>query len=217
MVVRKIFRVAFVLLLLAMPCILSAQTKKSDQLDKKISVDFTDADFITVLSELGVRQRIPIGLEQATAPPTGKLNIRVRDSRLHDILDMVVKQEPNYDWKICDGVINFSPVRDRSNVLSAFLSIRISKFSNPEANSRFRLRDAIFDLPDVKQFFVMHSLEGLKEYYPYKRSIYSVDKIEMTATDTTILAILNKIVKETEFKIWVVEISPDRTKLIISF
>jgi len=214
--VRK--SVSAILLVLVLIMSSSAYSQdKNDILDRKIALDFASADFITVLDTLALKERLPIGLERSSKPSVVKLDIHAADMTVRETLNVITEQDPNYQWRLCDGVINFSPVKDRSVILQNFLKTNVSDFSQRAGTSRFKLRDALFNAPEVSDFLKSNYVEGLKEYYAYKQSDYSADSLDLELKNKDVRSILNTIAKNTEFRIWVVELSQDGKKLLVTF
>src|SRR5690349_20423066 len=91
-----------------------SQTPAEQLLNTPLTLDFKGATFVYVLSHLSVQHRIPIGLEVALVPKDDAiLTINVENEPLKRVLDLIVRQEPDYRWEVCDGVINFVPTRSR--------------------------------------------------------------------------------------------------------
>jgi hypothetical protein len=148
-------------------------------LDRIINSDLSEGTVLLALSTLAVDFRVPIGFEQHM-DSWDKVNrgIHLRSGTLKSILDSLVAQEPSYKWELRDGVINVTPVVGRDQFLAQFLETRVARYVSPAGTTdKFKLRDAVLDLPEVRQFLELSAI-GVRPYdYPYKRSIYSTHHI----------------------------------------
>ena len=81
------------------------------------------------LSKLSVEKRVPIGFVP-TSPEkfVYHVNIAVSDAKLREVLDMLVRQEPDYTWEVRDGVVNIMPAGRRDQVIENLLSTAVSSF-----------------------------------------------------------------------------------------
>ena len=132
---------------------------------------------------------------------------------------MIVQQEPDYRWEARDGVINFIPTKSRDNFVENFLSTPVQRFDPPKLPGPSRIRDAITDLPEVQNLLKANGISpshyGYFERYP---SLYTNDKVDLRISETNVRGILNKVVRESEHKMWIVSRSgKNLTSLEIGF
>ena len=81
--------------------------------------------FILFLSRL-----IPIGLEIATTSDLeSKIFIGKDTVSVRKVIDKIIDQKPEYKWSLIDGVVNFTPERDRDSVIADLLATKISRFT----------------------------------------------------------------------------------------
>ncbi len=173
--------------------------------NKTLSLQLTDANFIYVLGSLAVEHRVPIGLEVAVERDyRNKLNINVSNEPLKNILDLIVHQEPAYRWELKDGVINFVPTQSRDAFISQLLDTRVSRFAPEKGINKFRLRDTLADLPEVKTLLDAHGMSVWRLGRPTYRSVYSNDEVDLSISDTDVRGVLNKVIRDSEHKLWVV-------------
>lgn len=223
--------VATVLLLVQIN--VTGQSSETDLINQEIEVNLSKATLVEVLSTLAVHHRVPVGLEEATDSrqrvdermyvENGKIKfkegkITIKSGSLKEILDSLIEQEPQYTWEVRDGVINIFPVQLRDEFLKKFLETKIEKFSPLTGWNKFQLRDAIVELPEVKTLLKAENVEALNRYYQIRESIYEDKEIELSISNTDVRGILNKVARDSEYKIWVIErIGERREDLLVSF
>jgi hypothetical protein len=189
-------------------------------LDQKLTVHLTQATLLYVLETLAVEHRIPVGLERSsTEVYKAKFNIDVKEGTLRDVLDSITQQEQDYRWEVRDGVINFTPIRDRYGFVVTLLDTCISRFAPAGGIDKFDIRNNILQLPEVSNLMASNRV-GISRFtdYPYHRGVYANDKVDLSISNTNVRGILNKVVRDSEHKIWVVEMAGNnKNQLIISF
>lgn len=196
-----------------------AQALEGGILDKRIDVSFEGAGLIQVLTTLAVVNRIPIGYEKSlNEDASNMLRLVGRNLTVKNVLDRIVEMEPRYRWEHRKGVINFTPQVDRSLFIEKLLGVHIDQFNPKKGASKFVIRDALLELPEVQTALKAGEINGQRFYYAYKRSIYSDDSVDLQCSNASLREVLNNIVLKSEHKIWVVELSGDKqNNLFISF
>lgn len=161
---------------------------------------------IYVLGTLAVEHRVPIGLEAADDGDADgpRLNIDVRDETLKDVLDLIARQEPAYRWEVRDGVVNFVPARAGDPFLAQLLGTRVGRFDPEKGVNKYGLRDAITNLPEVRSLLDASGVSVWRLGPPTYRSVYTNDEVDLSISDTDVRGVLNKVVRDSEHKIWVV-------------
>ena len=114
---------------------------------------------------------------------------------------MIVRQEPAYVWELRDGVINFTPIKDRESLFETLLNTQVRSFVSPKGNNKFAIRDTLLNLPEVKELIRSNGLEAETLGYPHKLSIYKND-VAVSDKSTDLRSLLNKIISETEHNSW---------------
>jgi hypothetical protein len=183
-----------------------AQVMEPD-LASHVEIHLTDETLLGVLSSLSVEHRVPLGLERGKLDTNQrKFNIESKDKTLKEILDLIVQQEPTYRWEVISGVINFVPVSSRDEFFEQLLNIRVSRFSPAKGTTIFEVRNAIADLPEVHHYLVANH-KSVFRYgdYIYRPSVYSNLDADLSISDTDVRGILNRIVKTSEHKLWILE------------
>jgi hypothetical protein len=158
-----------------------------------------------VLGTLSVEKDIPIGIEfSANEKNEPKLEIDVKKAPLVEVLNLIVQQEPAYVWELRDGVINFTPVKDRDPFFEKLLDTTVRRFVSPKGNNKFALSDALLNLPEINQLIRANGLEVERFGYPHKRSIYAND-VDLSDKSTDFRSLLNKIIRESEHNSWILK------------
>lgn len=190
------------LLVVLTPIVCHAQEAQVLTLDKPIDLRLNNATLMLVLGMLSVEKDIPIGIEfSANEKNEPKLNIDVTKAPLVEVLNLIVQQEPAYVWELRDGVINFSPVKDRDPFFEKLLNAPIRSFVSPKGNNKFAIREALYNLPEIKDLIAAHGVEAETLGYPHKPSIYANDA-DLSDKSTNLRSLLNKIIRESEHNSW---------------
>ena len=98
------------------------------------------------------------------------------------------------------------------------MDTHIGSFTHKWGVDKFELRDSVLTLPEIKDLLGSENISVRKFDYVNYRSIYTNDDIDLSATDTTVRTILNKIVRESEHKMWLIErLGKDKQYFMLSF
>ena len=211
----------------------AGQSSATALVDQKIDVHLSRATFLQTLSVLSVEHRVPIGLERdadywhrmrsSMAFENGQINwkegtIHIKSGTLREILDSLVAQEPIYRWEVRDGVINICPIQSRDPFLQKLLDTRVERFAPEKGMDKLQLHSAILDLPEIRDLVEAAKLETMKGVYGTGRSIYADDEVKLGISHTNVRGVLNKVIRDSEYKLWVVDrIGDKRESLEISF
>lgn len=181
-----------------------AQAPADHLLKQRMTIKIDNVTFTTVLGTLSVEHRIPIGLELSSISYDGnRQSIEVNNEKLEQILDLVCQLWPAYRWEVTDGVINFVPAHGRDLLLEQLLTTKIRHFSPEKGINSFELRDAILDLPEVKKFLDANDVSVFRLGYP-TRSSGKIGAVELSASATDVKGLLNKIIRESARRFWVI-------------
>ena len=205
------FVLVFVFVVSGVPMVRVANHESADattaSLDQMIDINLSDATLLLALNKLAGVYRVPIGFERALdSRENPNRQIHLEPGTLKKILDSLVAQEPGYKWELREGAINIIPVLGRDQFLEQFLDMRVAQFEPPRGTTdKFKIRDAVLALPEVRQLLKANNVAVRPYDYPYRRSIYSNDDVHLEITNTDVRGLLNHIAKETEHKIWSLE------------
>jgi len=178
---------------------------QTDPPRQPITLHMKDVTLLDVLNKLSSNYRIPIGLQYSTDNTNANLTIDVASATLVEVLGLIVKQEPMYRWEVRDGVINFVPVQNQNEFFDKFLNTRVRRFAPEQGINKFEVRNRLADLPEVRNLLEANKIRIMRlSDYPYStKSIYSNDQVDFAISDTDVRGVLNKIVRDGEYKLWV--------------
>ncbi len=196
------------------------QSSEEDLTSQPITIRLTNATLIYALGRLSVDHRIPIGIEYSPGDKKEPiLNIDTSGGgTLRDVLNLIVEQMPIYRWEVRDGVINLIPNQSRDQFLEKLLSTHINSFAPKKGLTKFDIRNTLADLPEVNGLLEANKITVSKYGdYVYHPSIYA-KAVDLSISDTDVRAVLNKVVRDGEHKLWVVGWRDERKdSLTISF
>src|SRR5258708_17428223 len=186
-------------------CFVLPALGQTDPPRQPITLHMKDVTLLDVLNKLSSNYRIPIGLQYSTANTNANLTIDVTSATIVEVLGLIVKQEPRYRWEVRDGVINFVPVQNQDEFFDKFLNTRIRRFAPEQGINKFEVRNRLADLPEVRNLLEANKITVMRlSDYPYStKSIYSNDQVDFAISDTDVRGVLNKIVRNGEYKLWV--------------
>jgi hypothetical protein len=180
----------------------SAQEANSSFLERPISLRLSKATIILAASTLAVEKHIPVGLQMSSSRNNEpNIDIDVRDVPLVEVLNMIAQQTTVYGWEYRDGVINFFPTRDSDSFFKKLLETRIARFV-PNSNDKFEIREAILNLPEVKEVMNAEKVKAYRLGYIHYPSIYA-NNADLSTQHTDVRSLLNKIIRESEHNVWV--------------
>lgn len=217
------FVLVFVFVTSGVPMVGVANHESADStiasLDQMIDINLSDATLLLALNKLAGDYRVPIGFERAVdSRENPNRQVHLEPGTLKRILDSLVAQEPGYKWELREGAINIIPVLGRDQFLEQFLDTRVAQFQPPRGTTdKFKIRDAVLALPEVRQLLKANDVAVRPYDYPYRRSIYSNDDVHLEMTNTDVRGLLNHIAKETEHKIWSLERVGEKGELLLSY
>jgi hypothetical protein len=194
------------LLVFSIPTLCHAQQQPQIlTLDKPIDLRLHKATLMLVLDMLSMENNIPIGIEfSANEKNEPKLDIDVKKAPLVEVLNLIVQQEPGYMWELRDGVINITPVQDRDPFFEKLLNTQVRSFVSPKGNNKFAIREALINLPEIKELIVANGVEADRFTYPHKPSIYANDA-DLSDKNKDFRSLLNKIIRESEHNSWLLQ------------
>jgi hypothetical protein len=188
-------------------------------LDQLIEIDLVDTTLLGALGRLAIDHRVPIGFERTVdSRENFNRHVYLQSGTLKTVLDSLITQEPRYKWELRDGVINITPITARDEFLAQFLETKVAKFEPPTGTTdKFKLRDGVLALPEVRRLLESRGVTVKPYDYPYRRSIYSDDNVNLTMTNTDVRGVLNNIARRTEHKLWSLERVGPRNELLLSY
>lgn len=195
---------------ITMPC--NGQAASTLNLEKTIDFHVRKGTLMLTLNLLADKN-IPVGIEfSSTEKNEPKFDIDVNKIPLVEVLNLIVRQEPTYVWELRDGVINFTPVQNRDVFFELLLNTSIRSFQPPKGNDKFAIKNALLDLPEIKQLVSANAVEADPFGYPYKPSIYA-NGADLSDRNTNFRSVLNKIIRESEHNAWFLHWLDKKNKL----
>lgn len=187
------------------PAYVAPKADVQDLLNKRISFEAKDATVLYVVGKLAIQHRIPVGFEQSSLhKDKPNINIELVNGTVGDVLHSIVIQAPIYTWEVNDDVINVLPKHGRDELLETLLSTHVKHFA-PKSTDKFQIRDAVLDLSEVRALLANKRVQIDRFNYPVARSIFANDEVDLSLSDTDVRRVLNKVVKESEHKLWILE------------
>ena len=172
-----------------------------------------------LLEELSDQKNIPIGLEVSSYDNLSQpkpIRLRIQHGTVADALNSIVKQNPLYSWKIQDDVVNVFPVEgSRDPVLLQVLETKLEKFSIPRGTTRFTVRQTLSTMPAIttllNQYNVVPEIQSFmsRDFRPLGRGY------ELEASNISVCALLNKIVRESQTKYWIAVRNGDKKQYFV--
>jgi len=160
-----------------------------------------DSDIIRVLSDLADTYEVPIGFEESTvldAQPAPNIQIELKGGTIEDVLNLLVNEDPTYEWKTINGVINVYPKLSQDNVLDVVIPSFIV-----DTHSKASIREAITDLPQVKSRMHRLGVQPLQFEFGGPAGA-NYPRIVLRMKNCSLRAILNEVAKQTAEHFWVV-------------
>lgn len=163
-----------------------------------------------LLITLSEDYEVPIGLE--TAPVSSEETadeVQWENKSLRQILDLTVGLFPKYDWIVVDGVINVVPRDGRDEILDK----SVKSFSY-QGESTYELRKALSRIPEIK---ILNKQTGSS----FISLAFSLDDFgglpkgfSLVLRDTSLRAILNSLLSNSQKNFWVVGRSGEKRQYI---
>jgi hypothetical protein len=183
-----------------------AQTKGlTDQMVQRFTV--REVSLFDALNKLAAQERIPIGIELKSLDNDGKpvvINLDIQRARLKQVLDLITQQDQSYRWEVIAGTINFTPIEGRDAFLANVLATSIASFRPRGGLNKLQLRNAISELPEVRDLLKVHNVSALNfGSLPSDRIVFPVN-VDLNCAATNVRGILNRIIRESNSKLWVV-------------
>ena len=179
--------------------------EQPDILNSRITWEIANPNIYQACFILGSKG-IPIGIEQPSSEAVKyEHTLNLKSGSLREILDSLVKQEPDFTWEIRDGVVNVYPIHARDEILKDLLNVKLQRISINLKENPQRLVDNIGNSEPLKSFL---ELKQVKLYSAYLENFKPESIKAIEATEIDLRGILNNIVKNsTGSKRWLVKSS----------
>lgn len=196
------------------------QGSESGLLDRSVDqFSIERGSVIWVLSNAAQTFDVPIGFEGARDADAGpEISVEIKGGTVRDLLNSVIRQDPRYEWRVVDGVINVLPKTDRDDLLASLLTTPVRGFHINEGMGRQVIKKRITELPEVKA-----KLESAG-VVPTTFVVSNLDvmpigsKFSLDVSDTTVRGLLNRLIRESRAKFWIIRRgSANGDDLILNF
>jgi len=169
-----------------------------------ISMHLKGATLLGALSELAVKEGIPIGLELSKWESyERRFDLDANAVTVGELLELIVHEAPNYRWLVRDGVVNVEPTGSRDPLFERLLNTRVVKFALKGGAGKFEIRNSVLELPEIQALIKTNDIKVSRLAYTYSRSIYSRDDNDLSVRDSDLRGILNAIIRSSEHNMWV--------------
>ena len=166
-----------------------------DFLEQRIDWNMANPNLYAACAILAAKG-VPIGIEDIADATASKYNkiVHLESGTLKEIMNSLIKQEPNFAWEVQDGVVNVYPVRARDGILQAFLETRFKSFSAKKETGRKQIAETIYRAGEINAFL---NSRKIKLTVFNRNDLYVADAIEdLNVSDTNLRNLLNRIVKD---------------------
>lgn len=217
---RTPVKLLLAVLLCALPLAAPAgrsQSKDEALLNRRVrNVRLERANLPVALAAFADEYLIPAGAEYTAGGWEGpRVSVNVREGTVRDVLDALIAQDPRYEWKVYDGVVNVVPKAGRDELLEAVLSTEVSRFTVEPGASVSDIKSHIVALPEVKSKLdrakVVVQLGELRggEFSPPSPDF------ALRVSNASVRDILNQIVRSSDVKYWVVNRFGDNNEIFL--
>lgn len=194
------------------------QGRQNELLDRRVERLDLQADNIHLaLSEFAQAHGVPVGLEMARGGSAGpRVNVSLKDVTVKEVLDAFISQDPQYEWRLVDGVVNVTPRDNRDPFLQDLLDVTVKGFAVSEGATLYDLRVNITNLPEVRQKLIGNNITASS-----RGSITGADlakvgkKFTLYDSQLSLRGILNRIIKDGEPKYWVVNRYGEKNDILV--
>jgi hypothetical protein len=173
-----------------------------------------------LLSEIAFKYSVPIGVEVSPDDnllKEGHIIVQINGGTLKDVLDSVIAQVPIYTWDIEDEVINVFPRGNREPLLKALLETQLQTLSIEEKTNRFKFREMLTQRPELKSIFDDYGVTPENQIFGTRDVAVLGRGFSFTVSNMKVKSILNRVIKESETKYWIVNRSgPNKQYLLLN-
>jgi hypothetical protein len=175
-----------------------------------------------LLAHIAYKYGVPISLETAVDENLLKskdLTVQLRNGRLADVLNLVVKEKPSYVWEATRGIVRVFPKEEfRDPFLETLLAARISQFTVGKATAKLNFREALTRRSELKELLGSYGVRTSNEA-SHRRDIEPFGgDFSLNLENVSVRSILDKVIKDSRTKYWFIYRDGEhREYLIINF
>ena len=179
------------------------------------SFQLEDATIAEAVGSLSQHYGVPFGLIKSVLDDgSTRINLKVVNERLDNVLMLVHRQTSTYEWRFADGVVLVEPATTERELLRELAMTVIPRFSSKAGITKRELRVILLGTIELKEFFKANGLR-LPEFEvvnDYERQTPLYEEILMTGA--SLMDILNYVVRRGPDKIWSITFNRDERKLV---
>jgi hypothetical protein len=182
-----------------------ARTAERDLLDRKIPPTVIKGESIDQALGLLTEHAIPIGIEMGDQKlaPARKIDLNLKETSVKEFLDSVIAKDPQYTWKLEEGIIHVWPVVGRDALLTRLLDTKVSHFGIAGGSSRYKIYNDIMSLPEIKVQLVVADVAPM--IFLSSGTMQKVEKdVLFTKSNLTLRGLLDRMVIKTDISRWVI-------------
>lgn len=161
------------------------------------------------LSQLSEKTSIPIGLEVSLKDDLSirkQYRIRIDHGTLVDVLEAIVKQDPDYRWSIREGVVNIFPQECcRDPFLQEILSAGVERFSIKKGLGKLGFRLKLSADPAVKTLLDRYRVLADNQSFLSRDLTPLGRNYELEVRKVSVVELLNRVVRESQTKYWIMQ------------
>ncbi len=161
---------------------------------QQIRVVSYSGDLAALLAGLAPSYEVTIGFEADSGRPQRAVTIEVKDGSIRDVLDAIVKNRPEYQWREVEGVFEVFPVSARSPLLdTTIMSFEVN-------NSGWRNASSILmGLPEVRERMAELRMQW-REPEPSSNEVS--DSFSLHIKNVTLRQALNEMATKSGRRFW---------------
>ena len=195
---------------------------ENENLSDKLIQEFQilDKNIILTLSDISSKYEIPIGLEVSPQDNLldahNDLSINMKNVKLREILDEIIRQNSLYSWEIKNNVINFFPkTHCRDTILADLLKTEINNISINNQTRRFNFRQLISTSPELLKILEINGVRFENDVFSARDISPLGGDFSLKASNLKIESILNYIIYHSKTKYWIVNRYGDQRQFIL--
>lgn len=162
-----------------------------------------------VLGRLSLNYDIPLGLEISPDEQLSRrYRVELKEGTVTDLMNQIITQNLQYNWSFENGVVNLFP-RDkyRDKFLTKLLNVRIEKFAIRKNTDCWTLQKDLVEIPEVREMMDAYRVQPIGINFTGFHIPQLGRNFSLGASDTTLKALLNQIVKESPLaRTWIISI-----------
>jgi len=203
----KVFLLA---VLIAFPILTTSGQTSGNREQRQIRIVDYAGDLLSFLTHLPKTYDVTIGFEVDPLEPRSYVTFGVRNAKLEDVMDAIVKNKPSYTWRGVGNAVEVYPT-DRPHPL---LETRINSFRVEDVSAAETLQQ-LLALNEVQQAMTVSKLRLAQSN---KMQPEQGDRLSINFEAITLREALDRIAERSGLKFWVFRITgPHREYVSIRF